>query len=132
MGAYWLVVGFIDLGGDGAYRHAAAARRPFVRQGDRRRRRRLAARGAVHRRARGGLLFGISSLVLGCVVLKRLYGVGTGEALVVFFLHAIVEIAIGAMLWFTFPALLGRDQARLTPRGRPGSGSSRRDADRGG
>jgi hypothetical protein len=57
----------------------------------------------------GGLLFSVGSLFVGCAVLKRLYGVGLGQALIVFFLHGIVEIAIGIVLWFAFPSLVGRD-----------------------
>ena len=60
----------------------------------------------------GGLLLGIAGLVVSCMVLKRLYGIGTGQALIIMFLHAIVEIAIGAVLWFTFPSLLGRPALR--------------------
>jgi hypothetical protein len=59
-----------------------------------------------------GLLFSLVSVVIGFVVLKRLYGVGTGQALVIFFLSAIVEIAIGAVLWLAFPSLVGREGHR--------------------
>jgi hypothetical protein len=58
----------------------------------------------------GGLLFGLSSLLVGCAVLKRLYSIGTGRALIIFFVHGIVEIAIAALLWFMFPTLVGRDR----------------------
>ena len=57
----------------------------------------------------GGILLGITSLIVGCGALKRLYSVGTGQALIVFFVHAIVEIAIAALLWFMFPSLVGRE-----------------------
>ncbi len=61
---------------------------------------------------RSGLLFSLVSLAIGFVVLKRLYGVGTGQALIIFFLHAIVEIAIGAVLWLAFPSLVGHEGHR--------------------
>jgi hypothetical protein len=57
----------------------------------------------------GGLLFSLASLAVGCAVLKRLYGVGIGQALIVFFLHGIVEIAIALVLWLALPSGVWRD-----------------------
>ncbi len=108
MSAYWLIVGFLSsavtlhiatllLLDDPSFGKAAAVSGAVWLLG--------LLFAVVHV---GGILLGISSLVLGCVVLKRLYGVGTGQALIVFFLHGIVELAIGATLWFMFPSLVGR------------------------
>ncbi len=59
-----------------------------------------------------GLLYSLVGIVTGFLVLKRLYGIGTGQALMIFFLSAIVEIAIGAVLWLAFPSLMGRPALR--------------------
>ncbi|HEY6477283.1 MAG TPA: hypothetical protein VI456_11930 [Polyangia bacterium] len=63
----------------------------------------------------GELFFSFSSLVLGCVVLKRLYGIGAVQALLIVFLHGIVEIAIAVVIWFAFPSLLARQVRHQRP-----------------
>ena len=57
-----------------------------------------------------GLLYSLAGLIVGCALLKRLYGVGFAHALVVFLAHGVVEVAIGLLLWFMFPSLLEREQ----------------------
>ena len=49
-----------------------------------------------------GALFGITSLVVGCIMVKRLYEVSAGMALIVFFAHAVVEVVLVLVLWFVF------------------------------
>jgi len=68
-----------------------------------------------------GVVLTLVSVAVGCVVVKRLYGVGVGPALAAFLVHGLVEIAIGALLWFMFPTLVGREHHAARANG-PGSG----------
>lgn len=69
----------------------------------------------------GAILLTIVGVVVGCFLVKHLYGVGFGPALAVFLLHGVVEIVIGALLWFMFPTLVGREHHAARAAG-PGSG----------
>jgi hypothetical protein len=69
------------------------------------------------------LLYSLAGLVVGCVLLKRLYGVGVAQALVVFLVHGVVEVAVGLLLWFMVPTLLGREH-RSAPAAGAGSDSA--------
>lgn len=55
-----------------------------------------------------GFLLTLVSAAVGCALVKHLYGVGIGPALAAFLIHGLVELAIGALLWFMFPTLVGR------------------------
>jgi hypothetical protein len=68
-----------------------------------------------------GVLLTLVSVAVGCALVKHLYGVGVGPALAVFLVHGLVELAIGALLWFMFPALVGREH-RAAHAARSGSG----------
>ena len=80
------------------------------------------------------LLYGVAGLIVGCVLLRRLYGVGFAQALVVFLVHGVVEVAVGLLLWFMVPTLLGREHrpARAAgggPGSAGGDGRARRRGD---
>jgi uncharacterized membrane protein len=49
-----------------------------------------------------GALFCLVSLIVGCIMVKRLYEVSIGMALIVFVAHAFVEVALILVLWFVF------------------------------
>lgn len=59
-----------------------------------------------------GLLYTIAAPVIGCALIKRLYGVGFGQALAVLLAHGVVEMTIGLVLWFMFPTLVGATTKR--------------------
>ena len=57
---------------------------------------------------RGSLLYGLAGQILGCLVIKRLYGIGFAHALVVLLVHGVIGLAIGLLLWFMFPTVFER------------------------
>jgi hypothetical protein len=61
--------------------------------------------GALHL---SSLLWVVTSLTVGCVLVKRLYAVSAGMALMVFFAHAFVQLGIVLVLWFVFHIKPGR------------------------